>query len=59
MLIVSKAVQVAQICSFFVKSGRDQHAPGFLKLFWACVVVPPPEGINNQWLDMMLGSYMG
>ena len=36
--------------------GQRLHAPGFLKLLWfthwyACV--SSPEGINNQWRDMV------
>ena len=32
------------------------HAPGFLKLLWFTrwyVCVSAPEGINNQWPDMV------
>ena len=37
-----------------------EGVPGFLKLLWfmcwyvcACVCVSTPEGINNQWRDMV------
>ena len=47
---------------FLTRRARPNRAPDFLKLLWlarqytyvcVCVCVSTPEGINNQWRDMV------
>ena len=67
--IVSEFCESGSICECFLAllsqpeflnqvRAAEGRAPGFLKLLWfmhqyACVCVSAPEGINNQWCNMV------